>query len=72
MSKAYQSYYKNAVSFFSKHPEFNATIHALGGIGIGIIVANPLAKPHPVRWGLIFMALSLFGHVYAMLSGKRK
>ena len=72
MPKAYRNYYKNAVSFMSKHPEFNSTIHVLGGIGIGIIVAIPLAGPHPVRWGLIFIALSLFGHVYAMLSGKRK
>jgi len=72
MFKAYQKYYKNAVSYFSKHVEVNSIVHALGGIGIGIIVAMPLAKPHPVRWGLIFIALSIVGHVYAMMSGKKK
>ncbi len=57
--------YKKMMKYFSKHPHINAKIHVLAGIGIGILVTHPLADPHPVRWGVALIALSLLGHVWA-------
>jgi len=57
--------YKNAISYFKKHPAFHATIHAIGGIGVGILIASPIASPHPVRWGISLLVIAVLGHVYA-------
>ncbi len=65
-----QKFMKNGVSFLSKHPEYNATIHALGGLGVGILIASPMAHPHPVRWGVVFLLLSVAGHIYAGFAKK--
>lgn len=56
---------KKALNYFRNHIDFNATIHFIGGIGIGILVASPFAFPHPVRWGLVFLMISVAGHFYA-------
>jgi len=40
-------------------------VHVLGGIGIGFLLAYPVAGVHPVRWGLLFLGLSIAGHVWA-------
>ncbi len=66
----YNKYYKKSNTYFKKNPEYNSFVHALGGIGIGILIASPFANPHPVRWALIFLGLSLIGHIYAWMSGK--
>ncbi len=55
------------LGYLANHVEFNAAIHVLAGIGLGIIIAGPLIYPHPVRWALVFLALSLMGHLYAYL-----
>ena len=48
-----------------KHPAYTATIHAIGGVGVGILIAHPIAGVHPVRFGLAFLLVSVLGHVYA-------
>ena len=63
-------YRKKAITYFSKHVEFTATTHLLGGIGIGILIASPLANPHPVRWAFVFLALSIAGHLYTLTTKK--
>ena len=50
------------LKYYTKHPMYADTIHVLGGIGFGIILARPLAGEHPVRWGVAFLVLSLAGH----------
>ncbi len=55
---------KDTVKYFKNHPTYNAVVHALGGIGVGILIAHPLIGIHPIRWGIIFLALSLLGHFY--------
>ena len=57
---------KNGLAFIKKHPAYNATIHALGGVGIGILIASPIAGTHPIRFGLAFIIVSALGHVYAL------
>lgn len=53
------------MAFMKKHPEYNAGVHAIGGVGIGILIAYPVAGIHPVRFGIAFLILSLLGHLYA-------
>ncbi len=66
----YQKYYKKITAYFSKHVKYNSVVHAIGGIGIGFLLALPLAFPHPVRWGLALLVISLLGHLYAAIAKK--
>ena len=70
MIKLYLKCRKQVLSYFSKHPDYNAFVHVLGGIGIGIFIASPLAFPHPLRWAAIFVIASVVGHWYAMTAKK--
>lgn len=65
MVKAFLSYRKRAISFFGKHVEYNALVHVLGGIGLGIIIAG-LTFPNQVNWALGLLALSILGHLYTL------
>jgi hypothetical protein len=56
---------KKAIAYMKKHSMYNAMVHAIGGIGIGILIASPFAGSHPVRWGLTFLIVSVLGHLYA-------
>jgi hypothetical protein len=55
-----------SMKYFKKHPAFTASVHALGGIGVGILITYPLVGNHPVRWALVFIGLALAGHVWAL------
>lgn len=45
--------------------EYNALVHVLGGIGLGIIVAG-FTLPNQVDWALGLLALSVLGHLYTL------
>lgn len=60
-----QKFYKKMLKYFGKNSSYNAYVHFLGGIGVGFLLAYPLAGIHPVRWGLLFLGLSLAGHIWA-------
>jgi len=68
--KTFLSYRRRAVSYFRDHVEYSAAVHVLGGIGLGILLASPMAFPHPVRWAGVLLGLSLAGHLYAIASVK--
>lgn len=70
MIKFFLKHRKKAIVYLGKHVEYNAFIHVLGGIGLGIILASPLTYPHPVRWALVLLGLSLAGHFYAITAKK--
>ena len=57
--------------YFSKHIVFTATIHAIGGIGLGALLTHVWFDPHPVRYGLLFLGIALAGHIYAYRLGKK-
>lgn len=57
--------YKRIMKYYAKHQIYADAIHVLGGIGIGILLARPMAGDHPVRWGITFIVLSLAGHWWA-------
>lgn len=59
---------KRAEAYMKKHPMYNSLVHAIGGIGIGILIASPVAGIHPVRWGAAFLVVSALGHLYAWKS----
>ena len=56
---------EKATSYFKKHVAYTSFIHAIGGIGIGILIASPVAGIHPVRFGIALLVISLLGHLYA-------
>lgn len=56
---------EKATAYFKKHIAYTSIVHVIGGIGIGIIIASPVAGIHPVRWGIALLIVSLLGHVYA-------
>lgn len=51
--------------YFTKHPTYNAVVHLVAGIGIGMMLTFPVAGAHPVRWGMAFLAIALVGHLLA-------
>lgn len=66
MLKVFEKYRRRAITYFGKHVEYNALVHVLGGIGLGILIAVPFAFPHPVRWALVLVGLSILGHLYTL------
>lgn len=48
---------------FAKYPVYVASIHAIGGLGVGILIARPYVS-HPVRVGLVLIAVAVLGHIF--------
>lgn len=53
------------MDFVKKHPAYNGTIHALGGLGLGFIIAHYFSGINLIIWGVILIIVSLAGHIYA-------
>lgn len=62
--------YKQTFSYFKKHPVYTALVHLVGGIGLGFLLAYPIAQVHPVRYGIALLVVSLLGHLYAGMQKK--
>lgn len=58
-------HYKNLKKYLSKYPDVNGLIHLVLGVGMGILITYPLVGSHPVRWGLLLIALGVIGHIWA-------
>ena len=58
--------WNKVAKYFSKHVVYSSMVHVIGGVGIGIILARPMAADHPMRWGLALIAVSLLAHVYPL------
>ena len=59
---------KKVLTFAKKNPAYIGVIHAIGGVGIGILIASPVAGVHPVRWAAAFIIVSLIGHLYMWIA----
>jgi len=68
LAKLYKQSMAKPMKYFSKHVMFNSMVHLVGGVGLGFLLANPVAMPHPIRWGVGLIAVSLAGHVYTYYS----
>ena len=61
---------KKIQKYFEKHIFFNSGVHLLIGAGIGVLVTYPMIGAHPVRWGILLLALGLLGHAYPLMVKK--
>ena len=62
---------KNAIAFMKKHPVYHATIHAIGGIAVGILIMYLFNLHNPLMWVIVLGLISVGGHLYAFISGKK-
>lgn len=51
--------------YFAKHVWENSAAHMFLGLGAGFVLTHPLADPHPLRWGLIFLTVGVVWHLKA-------
>jgi hypothetical protein len=58
------------MKYFKKHPAFTASVHFVGGVGLGVLIARPVFAAHPIRWGVILVGLAVLGHIYAWFASK--
>jgi len=35
----------------------------LMGVGVGVLLTNPLLNPHPLRWGFVLAAIGLVSYL---------
>lgn len=59
---------KKAILFFKKHMLYTSIVHAIGGVGVGILISHPFAGVHPVRWGVGLIIVAILGHLYAFFA----
>lgn len=52
--------------YFKTHSVYNAVVHSLIGVGVGILLTFPFFSAHPVRWGLSLVAIGIIGHLYPL------
>lgn len=62
---------KRGIDFMKKHPVYHATIHAIGGIAVGIFIMYSFNLQNPLVWVLILGSISIGGHLYAFLKEKK-
>ena len=60
--------YRQLVAHAKKHPHYNAIIHGFVGAGLGVLATHTVFDPHPLRWGLILLAIGLLGHLYPLMT----
>lgn len=70
MLKFYRKNNLKIMKFFKTHPMYNSFIHLLSGVGLGILITYPLIGPHPIRWAIVFLTISILGHLYPLVVGK--
>lgn len=58
--------YRQFDKYFAKHVTYNSIVHLIIGIGVGLLITHPLADPHPVRWGLVFLSVGIVAHMYPL------
>ena len=44
--------------------------YLLVGVGIGILIVNPVVNPHPLRWGTVFVLLGFLVYFAPEFEGK--
>lgn len=55
-----------ARKYFQQHENYNAMVHIIAGAGAGILITYPFVGIHPVRWGLVLLAIAVVGHLYPL------
>lgn len=60
--------WREVLSIMKKHPAYVATIHAIGGVGVGMLISSYMSGIDLVKTGIAFLVISLLGHVYAWMA----
>lgn len=63
--------YKKINAYFSKHVMYTSFVHAVAGMGLGILITYPYVGTHPVRVGVGLLALGTLGHLYPLFASKK-
>lgn len=71
MVKVFLASRKRAITFFSKHVEYNALVHVLGGVGLGVLIAG-FTFPNQINWALGLLGVSILGHLYTLTVKTKK
>lgn len=66
MGKLFSVSRKRAIKYFSNHVEYNALVHVLGGIGLGILISTFFILPYPAYIAIVLLIISLAGHAYTL------
>ncbi len=61
---------KIMLKFFRSHPRYNSFVHAVIGMGVGIMITYPWVGEHPVRWGLVLLGIGIIAHLYPLVGEK--
>lgn len=61
---------KKMEDYFKKHYNYNALVHTVLGVGIGILMTYPFVGEHPLRWGAAFVLAGVLGHLYPLSGGR--
>ncbi len=63
------NWYEKQNKYFSKHVMYTSVIHAVAGVGFGLIIARPFVD-RPVMWGLILLGIGTLGHLVPFVTKK--
>lgn len=63
---------KENSKYFKTHPVYNAVVHIIGGVGIGILLVYPVVGIHPLRWGASLIVLAILGYLYPLIIENKK
>lgn len=59
--------YKKMLKFSKEHPYYTSTIHFIGGVGAGFLLAGYFGLGN-LTWGWILVALAALLHLYPWIS----
>jgi len=65
--KLWSQYYNNVNKYFSKHVVYCSFVHAIAGIGMGVIIARPFDGGHPLQIGIALIVIATVAHIYPVL-----
>ena len=68
--KLFSLYRRKAIKYFGNHVEYNALVHVLGGIGLGILISTFFSFPFSSSIAIFLLVLSLIGHFYTLVAKK--
>jgi len=61
---------KKAITYYKNHPIYNALVHLLAGIAIGVLITYPIVGSHPLRWSLILLLVVIAGYLPPLTGSK--
>ena len=59
---------KQMLKYFKSHPRYNSFVHAIIGMGVGVMITYPLVGVHPVKWGAVLLGIGILAHLLPLFS----